>query len=67
MSHESLHPAATWFRITIYCTKNLNKRTIEFMIFDSNKYILVQAKLPSLINKLSTMFVYSDILLNYLR
>ena len=35
------------------------KRTFEFMIFDSNKYI--QAKLTYSINRISKMYVYSDI------
>ena len=38
--------------------KTSGKRTFEFMIFDSNKYI--QAKLPPSIKKISNMYVYSD-------
>ena len=39
--------------------KTPGKRTVEFMIFDSNKYI--QAKLPPSIKRISNMYVYSDI------
>ena len=35
------------------------KRTFEFIIFNSNKYI--QAKLPPSIKRISNMYVYSDI------
>ena len=37
----------------------LERRTFEFMIFDSNKYI--QAKLPPSIKRISNMYVYSNI------
>ena len=39
--------------------KTLGKPTIEFMIFNPNKYI--QSKLPPSIKRISNMFVYSDI------
>ena len=39
--------------------KTPEKRTFEFMIFESNKYI--QEKLPPSIKKISNMYVYSDI------
>ena len=63
MFRGTLHSAATWLRITIYCTKTQNKQTLLFMIFDYNKNI--QAKLPSSINRISNM-LFTQILLIYL-
>ena len=59
MLRGTLHPAAIWFRITIYCTEILGKQTFEFIIFDPNKYI--QAKLPPSIKRISNMYVYTNI------
>ena len=39
--------------------KTQGKRTFEFMLFDSNKYI--QTRLPPSIKRISNMYVYSDI------
>ena len=55
----TLHPAVTWFQITIYFTETLVKPTFEFIIFDLNKYM--QAKLPPSIKRISNMYVYSNI------
>ena len=47
------------FRSQFIVQKTQGKRTFEFMIFDSNKYI--QAKLPPSIKRISNMYVYSYI------
>ena len=59
MLRGSLDLAATWFRITIYCTKHSKKQTFKFMIFESNKYI--QLNLFPSIKRISTMYLYSHI------
>ena len=59
MFRETLHPSATLILVTIYCAKNLKKRTFEFKIFNLFKY--VQAKLHPSIKSILNIFVYLDI------
>ena len=54
-----LHPAATWFMITIYCTENSRKTNFWIFYINVNKYI--QAKLHPTIKRISNMYMYSNI------
>ena len=47
------------FRSQTNVKQTLGNRTIEFMIFEPNKY--VQAKFPGSLKRISNMYVYSEI------